>query len=84
MAYFSIDEVPVQQTLETEAQFHQLDARRKLQKARLFWFIFQNVVINKTTKLFELYALRGQVGAIETDSLESTKLLAFEKLIASS
>ena len=38
--------------------------RRKLQKARLFWFIFLNVVIYKMIKFFELYALR-RVGEIE-------------------
>ena len=41
----------------SDAQFHQFGARRKFQKAWLFLFIFQNVVIYKTTKVFEGYAL---------------------------
>ena len=47
-----------------EGQFRQRGASHKLQKARPFLMFFHNIVIYKTTKLFEMYALRG-VGEIE-------------------
>ena len=65
--------------LETRAQFPQLVASRKLQKARLFLFLFQNVVIYKTTKLFKIYALR-RVGEIKTKCDFSCKLQFFCEL----
>ena len=53
--------------LETLVQFHQLGAKSKLQKARLFLLIFQNVVIYKMIKRFEVYALCHYVIGILTD-----------------
>ena len=53
-------------TFITLTQFHQLEESCKLQKARPFLLIFQNVVIYKTTKLFKVYALRY---VVEIESL---------------
>ena len=56
--------VVIKLLLPTLALFHQLGARRKLQKARPFLFILQNVLIYKTDRLIEAYAVR-RVGEIE-------------------
>ena len=50
--------------LTTRARFHQLGARRKLQKARQFVLIFSNFVTYKMPKLFEITILH-RVGKIE-------------------
>ena len=61
--------------METRAQFHQLGARRKLQKARLFykWRHFAN--FTKMVQLFEVYALRRvvEIGPSWIGSTNQTK-----------